>query len=163
MTDTANPIGRIDAASLAGAAPARGAEETARSQSASFADLLRLAQEGKLSSDRPVDVSPRLDLELTDEDLQRVAWAVDQAEASGARSALVMLDGEGLLVDVTTRRIEALADEPGKVLTAVEAVVIAPRADGSIGTGVPGPLGPPLQRLTNQSLRDLLAAAQQAT
>jgi hypothetical protein len=134
----------------------RAADAARPLNSASFADLLKLAREGKVSSDRPVDVSPKLDLELTQAQQERVAWAVDRAEASGARSALVMLDGEALLVDVMTRRIEGVAQQPGEVMTAVDAVVIAPREDGTIGSDEAGLLGAPMEKISNQSLRDLL-------
>jgi hypothetical protein len=162
MADAGNTIGRLGSLIPAEAPLARAVDAAIRPTSASFADLLQLAQAGQVTSDRPVDVSPNLDLELSESESERIAWAVDRAEAAGATSALVMLDGRGFLVDVTTRRIEAIADTPGEVLMPIDAVVIAPREDGSTGSETAGLLDVPLQHLTNQSLRDLLAATTRA-
>lgn len=126
----------------------------------SFADLLKLAQSGDLTSLRPVDVIPEVELELSDTDTQRLAWSVDRAEVEGARRALVLMDGRGLIVDVQSRRIEAVASSPGDLRTDVDAVVVAPLEDGTTDPQHDAPLAGPGRSILNESLRELLAGGE---
>ncbi|MCK4871287.1 MAG: hypothetical protein KAS72_01035 [Phycisphaerales bacterium] len=162
MTEQTDLLARLDPAARSAALHRTETTHRPAILTTPFADLLALAAQGKITSDLPVDVSPMLDLELSEADAQRVAWAVDQAEAAGATRALVLLDGEGLLVDVPARRIEGLATEPGAVLTEIDTVVIAPRPDGTTGLDDPALLNMPREHIVNQSLRGLLADVQQA-
>jgi hypothetical protein len=125
-----------------------------------FADLLRLARAGELTSLRPVDVSPEIDLELSDIDRQRLAWSIDRAEIEGAQRAFVLMDGRGLVVDVPTRRIESVVSAPGDLRTDVDAVVVAPDEDGTTESTRDVLLAGPGRAILNHSLRDLLAGGE---
>ncbi|MEM7628621.1 MAG: hypothetical protein AAF356_04275 [Planctomycetota bacterium] len=95
-----------------------------------FNAMLEGARRGELSTGRPVAVEPGLDLDLSDEQMERLSRAVDRAESSGAGRALVLLDGQALTVDVNDRRViaqQGLGDE--RVLTDIDAVVPAPSED----------------------------------
>ena len=132
MTQPGEMLHRLDATALSNPQRPQATSAASLQRSDSFAELLQLAREGKVQSNLPVDVSPSLDLELSEEDAARVAFAVDKAQAAGADSALVLLDGQGLLVDVPARRIEAVVQKPGEVLAGIEAVVVAPNPDGTV-------------------------------
>ncbi|MFG0285422.1 MAG: hypothetical protein ACF8R7_13475 [Phycisphaerales bacterium JB039] len=97
--------------------------------SADFADLLEQAQQAQFSSGRAVALGPGLDLRLTDEQLQRLATAADRAEAAGATTAAVLLDGHALVLDVGARTITAAVDPAGaEPIVGVDAVIAAPPA-----------------------------------
>jgi len=87
---------------------------------------------------------PFAGVELSAEQLERVSRAGDAAERAGAMRALVLVDDQMLLMDVTTRRITGKADPEAEVLTGLDAVVRVPSA-GSAGAaasvgvvGLPG-------------------------
>lgn len=119
--------------------------------SASFSDLLQRAK--GVQTHRPVSVGRDISVELSAEQLARVAKAVDQAEAAGAVRALVMLDGKPLTVDVQMRQIIE-ADERD-VLTNIDTVVFASAGKA----GASAELGPPAAPMTdlNASLVKTLA------
>jgi len=92
-----------------------------------FQSLLAKAKSGTISSGLPVTVSPEAGIELTDEQLGRVAAAADLAQASGASRALVLIDGKAVKLDVGVRTVTGVADmESGKPITGIDAVVNAP-------------------------------------
>ena len=71
-----------------------------------FDELLASAKAGRLASGRVV--APEMEGEpLSPEQLERLGVAADKAETSGARRALLMLDGRALVLDVSTRTISA--------------------------------------------------------
>ena len=55
----------------------------------SFDDLLAKARSGELRSDVPVTIAPGSGVELTDEQLSKVALAADRAQAQGVAVRLV--------------------------------------------------------------------------
>jgi hypothetical protein len=90
----------------------------------SFADLLRKAEQGQLSSGREVTVGKGVELTLAREQMARLAAAADRAEASGAVNALVLMDGVALRLDVQNRTIVSKSPAtPGQVMTGVDAVI----------------------------------------
>lgn len=104
-----------------------------------FESLLRDAESGLLRSGRGVDVAPESTLELTAEQLERVAAAADRAEAAGADRAVVLLDERALVVDVQTRRVTGEIDvASGEPVTGVDVVLRAPPAGGESGSGGAG-------------------------
>ncbi len=87
--------------------------------SASFGDLLERERSA-------VRIAPGLDLELSDDQMRRLAEAADRAQRAGARSALVMIDGLALRLDVQSRTVTARESvAAGDVLTGIDALVDA--------------------------------------
>ncbi len=81
---------------------------------------------GAMPSLGGVLIEAGLDLDLSDEQMQRLAEAADRAMAAGASSALVMIDGKALRLDVQSRRITGeVSLMHGDVLTGIDAVVQA--------------------------------------
>jgi hypothetical protein len=99
-------------------------------ESADFASLLSDVHAGKMTSARPLSVATGAGVELSSDQMQRLAVAADAAEAAGANRLLAMIDGQGVTIDIDTRTItggvEALK---GRVVTDVDAFIVVP--DGS--------------------------------
>ncbi len=120
----------------------------------SFSDLLSKATEGEFSTGLEVTLASGANVELSNDQLQRLAKVADSAEAQGASRVLVLMDGQALTMDVGVRQITGIADM-NSVVTGIDAVVAAP---GS-GVNASQPLiGPPRGSMTNASLLDALAA-----
>lgn len=119
-----------------------------------FQDLLAKAQAGAVHSGLGVTVDPDLPVSLTPEQQQRLAEAADRAQASGAKVALVRLDGQLLRLDVAERRITQVVDlKHGDVLTGIDAMVEASATEAH-ATIVPPPSAAP----TPAMLKALTAA-----
>ncbi len=81
---------------------------------------------GEMPSLGGITLEPGLDLDLTDEQMRRLSEAADRAHQAGAQSALVMIDGKALRLDVQHRRITGEASmQHGDVLMGIDAVVQA--------------------------------------
>ena len=76
-------------------APERSPAPATPFEQRSFDELLQLVSRGQLSSGRPVDLGFAPRSEITDDQLARLASAADLAEAEGARTALMLVDGRG--------------------------------------------------------------------
>lgn len=104
--------------------PAKAKVPPAQADGASFADLLRKAEQGQLSSGREVAVGKGVDLKLEHGQIAQLSAIADRAEASGALNVMVLMDGKALKLDVQNRTITAAsAAAPGQVMTGVDAVV----------------------------------------
>lgn len=102
-----------------------------------FAEKLASAQAQQ--SQLPVEIGKGLDLELSQEQMKRIADAVDRAEAEGASNAVVMIDGKALEVDVTMRTIRGEIDPEGGINTQIDAIVYADaESEQSAATGPDG-------------------------
>lgn len=126
---------------------------------ANFATLLQQARTGGFASGRQITVGPGSGVNLSADQLQRIADAADKAEAQGATRALVLVDGMALRVDLTSRQVTGAADlnTPG-VLSNIDAVVSVPSVDPKTGTQLlPLPSGN--TALGNPSLLKTLAGA----
>jgi len=100
-----------------------------------FEALLEKAKSGGFASGTPVVVGAGVEVDLSTEQLERITLAADRAAAQGARSAVVLVDGLALKVDVESRRIEAAVDAGAEgLLTGVDTVVTAPPG-GAPATG----------------------------
>jgi len=123
-----------------------------------FASLL--ARAGELAAGRPVDLAPDVGarLELTADQKSRLAEAVDRAELSGVRRALVLLDGQELVVDVADRIVlfdEAMGEQG--LVSKIDGVVRAqPSSDAADGDATVGREG---MKLSGRSLLDLLGGS----
>jgi hypothetical protein len=131
------PLVRAGAGLLSGA---RAKAAPAHAEGESFADLLKKAESGQLSSGREVTIGEGVDVKLGREQLAGLAAAADRAEASGALNVMVLIDGMALKLDVQNRSITAKADlAAGQVLTGVDAVVSIPGAGHSARAGEAAP------------------------
>jgi len=90
--------------SFSGGAASRG---TTPIDQQSFEQLLSSASRGGIVSGRQVQVNGEVQPPLDAEQLERLASAADQAEASGSKRALMVVDGRSLVMDVGSRTIEA--------------------------------------------------------
>ncbi|GEM_PF-2537554 len=111
----------------------------------SFDKLLEEARTGAAKGLSPVKIGKGVNIELTTDQLERIAAAADLAEANGADRAIVLVDGRALQVDITSRTIMG---EAGGSRTAsmpdVDAIVSAPvGADAQADAGSSAILPPP--------------------
>jgi hypothetical protein len=110
---------------------------------AGFGDLLTMVASGRIRSDRAVFVAPDAAIEppLDESQLERLAAAADEAEAAGARRAIMLLDGRGIVMDLAGRRIDAEARPGSGPLTDIDAAVAVPgdpRTNGEAETAGDG-------------------------
>ena len=90
----------------------------------SFDQLLTLVARGNVRSDRPVELAFSPGDELSDEQMERLAAAADLAQTRGARRAVMLIDGRGLVMDVAGRKLEAeLAAGEGRMIQSIDAAV----------------------------------------
>lgn len=116
---------------ITGAASALAGKLLAPSSSSStpkadFAALLDKARAGDLPSDLPVQLGKDVQAPLTPDQLQRIALAADKAESAGMASALVLIDGQALLLDVTSRTITGSVSPDASTLDNIDGIVAAP-------------------------------------
>jgi hypothetical protein len=119
------------------AGPARPTGAAAGSAT-SFESLLAAAKQGQIQSDEPVTINRGVKLELSPEQLERVGIAVDRAESLGMNTALVLIDGQALTVDVSSRRVMASVDASTIAVTDIDGVLAAPPAGLAEALGVGG-------------------------
>jgi len=107
----------------------------------SFDQLLTMVSSGSVNGGKPVMIDPHADLkdELDDGQLDRLTCAADMVEASGARRAVMLIDGRGLILDVSGRRLTAeLSVEPASQLINIDAAVyVAGEDETSAISGAP--------------------------
>ena len=107
-----------------------------------FDQLLAEARGGEVTSGRAVEVAYEPAVPFTEGQLDRVNGSADLAEASGAKRALVLLDGRGLVLDVATRRLTGELDTGARVAQ-LDAAVLAPAAEPQArALGPPGGVAP---------------------
>lgn len=96
-------------------------------ENAAFADLLARVEKGEIGSGLTVSVDRDADVSLNDVELAALSLAADKAEAAGIRRAVVLRDGEPLILDVHTRTVVGKADFTDGLLAGVDGVI---RLDG---------------------------------
>ncbi|MFT3686200.1 MAG: hypothetical protein QM783_14970 [Phycisphaerales bacterium] len=125
---TSGPVGPSAFAGLGGATTGQ-----------SFSSLLSAARGGALTSERPVEATPDVKGKLSADQLSRIAVAADQAEAAGMNSALVLIDGAAVQLDVLSREVTGVLDPRTAAVTGVDGVLAAPPS--SIAAQVAGGRG----------------------
>ena len=138
-------------------APASGARPNAALESQSFDRLLSLASKGAIHSGRQVSVQFDAVPPLAAAQLERLAAAADQAQAAGAKHALMLIDGRGFVLDVQTRTLTAeLSNDPASRSANIDAAIFVPGADqGRLDDA----LGPPGSGMMPPSLAKQLQSA----
>lgn len=124
--------------------PSFSAGASAGSQSmggANFAGLLSAARKGTVTSDRPVEATSEAAGKLTAEQLQRIAVAADHAESAGMNTALVLIDGQAVKLDVLGREVTGVMDPRTVAVTDIDGVLAAPPSSlsGEVSGGGAGP------------------------
>lgn len=99
------------------ATPKTGIEQT------SFTDLLKKAQSGELVSKTPVTIASDAEIALSDDQLARLSFAADKLEAAGVRTALVSIDGQKLLLDISSRQVLGAATSAEGVYSGIDGVL----------------------------------------
>lgn len=141
-----------------------------------FAALLDRARAGGLSSGQPVRIDDAAGVDLSADQLDRLARATDAADAAGAQRLFAVIDGAGVVIDVRSRTIVRAVElnpesgeplRPADVLTGIDAAAVVPPGDQepsvvSFNPGAPvrrAALAPLLGRVENGSLIERLAQA----
>jgi hypothetical protein len=133
-------------------------------ESGQFAELLSKARAGELGSNRPVTIDSDAagSMKLTDDQLAKIALAADKAEAEGVRTALVVLDDQQVLLDVSSRTVTSAARlGNGAVLGGVDGVINLSKGLGAT-EAAPPPIAPPSATVSNHTLAELLSKQQRA-
>lgn len=108
-----------------------------------FARLIRLAEGGRLDSQRPVNASSTQ--QLSEEQLESIGRACDSLESAGLDDGLVLLGGRAFIVEVADRSIRQELDESdsGVVQSLGGVVLVEAMANGEVegdpGSGAPLP------------------------
>lgn len=143
----------------------RGAHPTAAAskvgvESLDFEAMLKRVKAEGFHSGLGVTVAPEAGVQLSDDQLQRIAAAADVAQAHGVNRALVTIDGMNLVLDVGVRSITGKVDiQPGVPVTGVDAVMHVPDSGGATGIAAGAALSTsPLSRTLPPKNPSLLAA-----
>ena len=131
MTSTpADLLRLLGAQAIPGVAPVPGASQKP-APGIDFARLLDKARSGQLASGRDVTIARGSGIELSEDQMKRLAAAADMAESQGATRAVVVMDGMTFKLDVAMREITAQTDlAGGQVLTGIDAVIHVPPEAG---------------------------------
>jgi flagellar operon protein len=125
---------RIQGGSPAGQPVApRSAPAGQKATGPSFADTLSQAQQLRFSNHAQKRLQDR-DIALTDSSVNRLAQAVERAEAKGGKSSLVLVDDLAFIVNVRERMVVTAMDAKSQregVFTQIDTVVFAEPAEGS--------------------------------
>ncbi|MFI4917247.1 MAG: hypothetical protein ACIAS6_12170 [Phycisphaerales bacterium JB060] len=103
-----------------------------------FERALQSAQDGELGSGRVVVSGPELDVDLTGDQLQRLAQAADMAEAQGASKAAVLIDGMVVTLDIESRMALHSTPAESALVPDVDVVLSAGPADSVSGGSASG-------------------------
>jgi hypothetical protein len=128
-----------------------------------FARMFELARGGKVESGRPVTIDSNTGVTLTPEQLARVGTATDKAESAGFATALVLIDGAALMLDVEGRRIMGVTNPAAQAVTGIDGVVAAAPAQASTDPADPAAQAAVATPPTFEPARRLLGALRRPT
>ncbi len=128
--DLLRMLGSLASPTPAQAQPISGAQASG----VDFATLLKQASGGALSSGLGVTIAKGANVQLSADQMARIAAAADSAQAQGATRALVLIDGKAVNLDVSVRQITGQTDlNSVGVLTGIDTLVNVPSAPGAPG------------------------------
>ena len=131
---------RLEPAIRPGSSPIPPTQPRGTIESQSFEQLLSLASQGAMPSGRQVDVAIDLNPPLDASQLERLAAAADQAEASGSTRALMLMDGRAFVVDLQSRSLVAeLSASSQTSIQNVDAAIVVPGDEISTPGTMSGP------------------------
>ena len=122
----------------------------------SFAQLLDAASDGKIHSGRQIELSCELNPPLSASQMERLANAADMAEAAGARTAMMMIDGRGFVMDVKNRAITTEMNGSNTPMTPVDLAMNVSKDGAAVSSR---PLPPPGGGIVPASISRLLTNA----
>lgn len=127
-----------------------------------FGAMLLSARAGEVSTGLPVTIARDSGVELTDDQLERLAHAADRAQSAGSTRALVLLDGRAIEIDVAVRQVvREHGPGEGVIVRGIDAVVdLDGRLTGPASTSDAAieVAGPAASMARNRSLLGVLAA-----
>ena len=88
-----------------------------------FDQMLALVSDGRVSTGREITVGFAADPPLEPDQLERLKSAADVAESAGATTALMLIDGRGISLDVGQRTLTDELTSETTVLDGVDAAV----------------------------------------
>jgi hypothetical protein len=136
-TSSAQLLKQLEPAVRPGIAPAaRSVRPGAPFEAQGFDQLLALAKQGQIHSGRQIETAFEPSPPLSAAQLERLASAADQAEAGGAKRALMLIDGRGFVMDVASRTLvsELNSDANAAVLDIDAAIHVPAELNASPGT-----------------------------
>lgn len=102
-----------------------------------FADLLDQARQSGPASGLPVTLAEDAGIDLTRDQLDRLAVAADRAEQQGAQVAVVMIDGRALEMDVSLRTVLGEVNAQRGIRGEIDTFLFAPPARPGGAAGWP--------------------------
>lgn len=94
-------------------------------ESRSFAELLGDTSRDVRPSGRPVHVAPDVELELEDEQEERLAFALDRAEARFVERLMAVTSQGVMVLDVLTRTVRSVDENPDdEVMAGIDGAVV---------------------------------------
>jgi hypothetical protein len=111
----------------------------ARVGDSGFADLLRAAESGEITTGRSVQPAKGSDLTLTDAQQARLATLADKAQLAGVSSVLVQTGASWLRLDPTARTVAPAKDAIGGLHLGIDSV--APESTTNDTTPAPSGAG----------------------
>ena len=123
----------------------------------SFDQLLALASSGSIESGRQVQLAFEPKETLDAQQIERLSTAADLAQASGARQAMMLIDGRGLMLDVEQRTVtaELSSTAQSRLVSEIDAAIYVPGPDEQ----ETDPLRPPMTRMPPPEVARQIAAA----
>jgi hypothetical protein len=91
---------------------------------------------GGLASSLPVKFDEDVAGGLSDEQLRRLSLAADRAQAAGLGTALMLIDGQALVMDVATRTIIQRVEPGATLVGGIDGLVPVP--PGTLGSALVG-------------------------
>lgn len=162
MTIALSLLRRLSGISAPGSAEAT--QATARS-SVDFASMLAKVEKGQASSGLTVTAARGLNSELSSSEISMLSKAADLAEAKGATTAAVRMQGKVYTVDVGVRQVTRVHAADSEPLVGIDAFIDLDAPQDRSNTGVQANVtSDPLatRHGLNQSLRSLLASLESA-
>jgi hypothetical protein len=145
VIDPAQLLRKLEPAVRPPSAPATAAAGCAPLERQTFDELMSLVSRGTVHSGRKVTVAAgaRLAESLDEGQFDRLAAAADLAEGTGAGQAVMLIDGRGLVLDVTARSVTGeLGGTGGDQLIDIDAAVYVAGEDDE-DAAMEGLLPPP--------------------
>ncbi len=129
----------------------------------SFDHLLTLVSKGQVQSDRSLKLEYEPSEAFTDDQMERLAAAADLAEGNGAETALLFMDGRGIVLSVSNRELrDELGSSSDRVFDLDTAVYVTGPDDGEEKGAVPWPGGGVIPQVVARQLLGSSGAANPA-
>lgn len=129
-------LGRVSASTSSTQTAQAAASAGKNASGASFADVLAQTQDVKFSNHAQKRLQTR-DIQLSQDNVNRLSDAIDKADKRGGKSSLVMVDDMAFIVNVPQRLVVTALDAGHRgegVFTQIDSVVFADPSSNSTST-----------------------------